>query len=193
MALADVSAAATAAAADAPSRTTDATASSPSTFDLAVEMERRGMIIPSSTPEKTALIQAEHERGHFGREAVFRALYAKKYWWSGMRADIQEVIANCDACARYTVVKSGYNPGEYIMASGPWEHLQMDCSVHLPATPDGHTAMLVIIDVFTGFALLRAMTSTTATAVAQQLWDVFTTFGPPRSCNPTTDPSSSTM
>jgi hypothetical protein len=179
-ALADVTTVATAAAAAPPEAISTDTRPTMSSLDLAVEMERRGMIIPRSSIEKAALIQAEHERGHFGREAVFRALYAKKHWWPNMRADIQEEIANCDACARYTVVKSGYNPGEYIMAEGPWEHLQMDCSVHLPTTPDGHTAMLVIIDVFTGFALLRAMKSTTADAVAQHLWDVFTTFGPPK-------------
>ena len=40
--------------------------------------------------------------------------------------------------------------------------------------------MFVIIDVFTGFALLRAMKTTSAEEVAPILWDAFTTFGFPK-------------
>ena len=145
-----------------------------------IEMEKRGKSAPSTEVERTMLIRNQHELGHFGREATYKALYNKDIWWPNMRSDIATELANCDACARFTVVKSGYNPGEYIMAKGPWDHVQIDCCVHLPVTPGGFTAMLVIVDHFTGFALLRSMTTTSAHEVAQQLFDVFTTFGPPR-------------
>ena len=152
----------------------------PSPIDLAVEMEKRGKTSPPTSVEKVRLIQTEHERGHFGREAVYKALWNKNVWWPTMRADIISQLADCDACTRFVVTRAGYNPGEYITAAGPWDHIQIDCSTHLPPTPAGHRAMLVIIDVFTGFCLLRAMKTTSADEVAPILWDVFTTFGFPK-------------
>jgi hypothetical protein len=68
-----------------------------------------------------------------------------------MRSDIADVISNCDACRRYTVGKEGYHPARDITASGPGVHLQIDLCVHLPASTEGHVALLVVIDVFTGF------------------------------------------
>ena len=148
--------------------------------DLQVEMEKRGKSIPTSTVEKVKLIKDSHERGHFGREAVFKDLFNKGYWWPHMRDDIRDEIANCDPCTRYTVVKAGFNPGTAITATGPWDHIQIDCSVHLPPTKDGYSVMLATIDVFTGFVLLRALKTTSAHDVAQALWELFCTFGPPK-------------
>jgi hypothetical protein len=56
----------------------------------------------------------------------------------------------------------------------------VDTSVHLPRSPEGHTALLVCIDVFTGFVLLRAVLDTTAPTIAQQLWEIFSIVGFPR-------------
>src|SRR3569833_3086959 len=154
--------------------------SPPSPMDLAGEMEMRGKTSPPTSVEMVRLIQTEHERGHFGREAVYKALRNKNVWWPTLRAVIISQLADCDACTRFVVTRAGYNPCEYITAAGPWDHIQIDCSTHLPPTPAGHRAMLVIIDVFTGFCLLRAMKTTSADEVAPILWDVFTTFGFPK-------------
>jgi RNase H-like domain found in reverse transcriptase/Integrase core domain/Integrase zinc binding domain/Reverse transcriptase (RNA-dependent DNA polymerase)/Chromo (CHRromatin Organisation MOdifier) domain len=154
--------------------------SSPSPFDLAVEMEKRGKTVPTSEPDKSELIQKEHDFGHFGREAVFKALWNKGYWWPNMRADISAKLSNCDPCTRYVVTKAGYNPAAFITAAGPWIHVQLDTSVHLPASPDGYTALLVIIDVFTGFVILRPIKTNSAAIVARKLWKLFCTFGVPK-------------
>jgi hypothetical protein len=147
---------------------------------LAIQLERRGKISPASDEEKRALIDKEHLFGHFGREAIYKALDKKGYWWPKMRAGILSVLASCDACTRFVVTKRGYNPAEFITAGGPWDHIQIDCSVHLPASKDGYTAMLVIIDVFTGFIQLRPMRTTSAECVAQELWSLFCIFGLPK-------------
>ena len=149
-------------------------------FDMIIEMEKRGKTVPSSDVEKLLLIQKEHDVGHFGREAVYKALFNRGYWWPSMRAQIQDELSNCDACTRYVVTKAGYNPAQFIEAVGPWDHIQIDCSTHMPPTPDGKRAMLVIIDVFTGFVILNPLITTSANEVAQHLWDAFTTFGFPK-------------
>ena len=97
-----------------------------------------------------------------------------------MRASIQDVLQSCDSCTRYVVAKRGFHPAQAITATGPWEHVQIDHSVHLPASKDGCTALLVLIDVFTGFIQLRPIRTTAADVVARELWSVFCTFGMPK-------------
>lgn len=151
-----------------------------SEVDLAVELERRGKRCPPSEVERSELIKKAHSFGHFGREAIFRRLYNDGFWWPNMRKEIQEELNSCDVCTRFVVVKSGFHPAQFITASGPLHHVQVDTSTHLPESPDGYTALLVLIDVFTGFLLLRAVRDTTAETIAQQLWEIFSILGFPR-------------
>ncbi len=155
-----------------------ATALSPAA--LAVELEKRGKTCPSSEHEKQALIEKQHALGHFGREAIYKALLNAGHWWPNLRDQIQSVISSCDPCTRFTVTKAGFNPASFITAAGPWDHIQMDCCVHLPASKDGYTALLVIIDVFTGFVVLRPLKTTSAELVAHELWQLCCTFGLPK-------------
>jgi RNase H-like domain found in reverse transcriptase/Integrase core domain/Integrase zinc binding domain/Chromo (CHRromatin Organisation MOdifier) domain/Reverse transcriptase (RNA-dependent DNA polymerase) len=148
--------------------------------DLVVELERRGKRCPPSEVERSELIKKAHSFGHFGREAVFRRLFNDGLWWPNMRNEIQEEVNSCDVCTRFVVVKQGFHPAQFITASGPLHHVQVDTSVHLPESPEGHTALLVCIDVFTGFLLLRAVMDTTAVTIAQQLWEIFSIIGFPR-------------
>ena len=146
---------------------------------LLIELEKRGKIAPPEQ-DRYELIQHEHSFGHFGREAIFKKLWSKSIWWPKIRNDIQNVVNNCDACNRFTVTKSGFNPASYITSNGPWDHIQVDCSVHLPPSPEGYTVLLVIIDVFTGFVILRALRTKSAEGIARKLWKVFTIFGIPK-------------
>lgn len=111
---------------------------------------------------------------------MFKQLWRKGYWWPAMRSDIDSELSNCDACTRYTVVKAGFHPAGSITANGPGDHLQIDTSVHLPESADGYKALLVCIDVFTGFIILRPLKDTTAETVARKLWKVFSIIGFPR-------------
>jgi len=149
-------------------------------LDLAIEAEKRGVTIPITAEERKDLVEKEHAMGHFGIDAIYKSLYSKHIWWPGMRNTIVSVVQDCHTCNVFTVGKTGYNPLGYIHASGPWEHVQVDTSVHMPPSPDDHTTLLVIIDVFTGFAILRACKSSTAEEIAKEIWDVFCTFGFPK-------------
>ena len=149
--------------------------------DLIAEMERRGKKLPKERLQQRALVRNAHLLGHFGRDAVYRQLYhVSGWWWPGMKRDIAVEIANCDPCARYTVVKTGYHPFSFITAVGPWDHLQIDTSVHLPESADGFKSLLVIIDVFTGFIVLRPLRQHTAEEVAKVLLELFMLFGLPK-------------
>ena len=147
---------------------------------LAVELEKRGKKCPATADERSDLIAAAHAFGHFGMEAVFKRIFNDGYWWPNIRKDIDDHLKSCDACTRFTVVKSGFHPAQFIVANGPAEHFQIDTSVHLPVSPDGYTALLVCIDVFTGFVILRPLRNTTAELVAAELWSIFSILGLPK-------------
>jgi RNase H-like domain found in reverse transcriptase/Integrase core domain/Chromo (CHRromatin Organisation MOdifier) domain/Integrase zinc binding domain/Retrotransposon gag protein len=148
---------------------------------LLVEMERLGKRIPTSQRERDEFIQKEHSLGHFGRDAIFNSLYENhNLWWPGMRRNIQSIVSNCDACARFVVHKSGFKPSQFIAADGPWAHVQVDCITHLPQSHEGYTALVVFVDVFTGFLLCFPIETTSAKCIAEKLWLVCSMFGLPR-------------
>ena len=147
--------------------------------DLLVQCELRGKSAPSEA-ERLPLIQHHHALGHFGRDALFKKLWSINKWWPGVRDDIERVTQSCDACCKYTVHALGYHPAQFITADGPWTHIQIDCSVHLPESEDGHKVLLVIIDVFTGFVILKSLITNTAEIIANELWSVFAIMGLPK-------------
>ena len=148
---------------------------------ILVEMERRGKKAPRTEVERSTLIHNYHVRGHFGRDAIVNKLYEDGYWWPGMRRMIDIELRDCDACIRYVVSRSGYHPAESITSMLPGDHWQVDCSSHMPESPDGFTAILHVVDVFTGFILLlKPMKDITAVSVAKELIDLICLMGPPK-------------
>ena len=66
-----------------------------------------------------------------------------------------------------------------VTASFPGDHLQMDVA-HLPRSRDNYTNLIVFIDVFTGFVILRPLLHESSESVARALLDVISLIGPPR-------------
>ena len=82
-----------------------------------------------------------------------------------MRDHINERTRECIPCLRYTISRMGFDPATPITAALPWDHIQIDTSVKLPLSTDGMQAMLAIVDVCTGFVLLRATVDATAVSI----------------------------
>jgi hypothetical protein len=149
-------------------------------IDLFIELERRGKKVVHDLAERKQLITNIHLHGHFGVSAMFNKLWHQGYWWPRIRDDIQAVLVDCDACIRYNVGKSGFHPFTPITALGPGDHYMIDLSTHLPPSNNGFNTLLALIDVYTGFVVLRAMRSSTAEVVARKLWKIFCLIGWPR-------------
>lgn len=141
--------------------------------------EVKGKAIPQAE-KRRSLVSEAHQLGHFGRDAIYQKLFHDGFWWPKMRADIEAEVKACDACVRFVVGKQGFHPMRPILSSVPWDHIQVDTSTNLPPSVDGCTVLLVIIDVFTGFVLLRALRKKEATTVAKELLSIFCLFGFPR-------------
>ena len=149
-------------------------------INLAIELEKRGKKIITDIELRKKLIRDLHLQGHFGRNAIFNKLWNQDYWWPQIRNDIMEELINCDACARYTVTKSGFHPFTPIIASGPGDHMQVDLSTHLPPSSDGYDTLLVLICVYTGFVILRACKGSTMEVISRKLFKIFCIIGFPR-------------
>jgi transposase InsO family protein len=139
---------------------------------------RRGCRIPPPS-ERADLLKKTHQVKHQGVKAIERELYAQRIWWPGMRYDIEVEVGSCPACIQHTVVRAGWHPARSVHSAVPGAHWQVDLA-SMPETPDGVKWLLVLIDVFTGFVVLRALQSDDSEAVGEQLWSIFALLGPPR-------------
>jgi transposase InsO family protein len=96
-----------------------------------------------------------------------------------MYKDIAQLCGSCDACMRHTVVKHGFHPQRSIMSKLPGDHYIMDI-MEMPLSTDGLSDLLVVIDVFTGFIMLKPLLNKEAATIARALWEVFCIIGPPK-------------
>jgi len=61
----------------------------------------------------------------------------------------------------------------------PGDWWQIDLVV-LPTTAQGNSYIMVILDLFTAFAITRALPSKDAKTVAHALWPIICEWGPPK-------------
>ena len=70
-------------------------------------------------------------------------------------------------------------PLKSITAALPWDHLQMDIITSFPAS-EGYEYILVLVDVFTGYVVLRPLQTKSTAEIIRSLWDVFAHLGIPK-------------
>lgn len=144
---------------------------------LLLAQEDRGKTVPPPETQKKLLERAH--AGHFGETAMYQQIYHQGWWWPHMRTDIKNLVENCTDCRKFTVFKHGFHPAQSITASQPGDHYQVDLA-EMKETTEGHTYCLVLVDVCTGFVMLRPILVKTAETTAHALWDIFTTIGVPK-------------
>lgn len=145
---------------------------------LLVAQADRGLTIPDET-KKQQLLEKAHAFGHFGEKAMYHHIQRQGWWWPKMREDIGRVIDGCNDCRKFTIVQHGFHPARSINATNPGDHYQIDLA-QLPRSTSGRVYCLVLVDVCTGFIMLRPMKAKTAAATAHELWQIFSVIGIPR-------------
>ena len=142
-------------------------------------MDLMGIRIPPES-ERAGIVQKVHDQGHYGINAVAAQIYeVQRCWWPNLRNDIATHVSQCSSCQKYTVYKRGYHPQRSPHASLPMDHWQIDL-VQLPTSQMDNEYMLVITDLFTSYAITRAMRTKTAEETARHIYQVFGDWGPPR-------------
>ena len=133
------------------------------------------------TPEQQRqLLYKQHLLGHFGPEAIVKALKTKNISWPHMLDDAVNICSFCIQCLRYNIARRGYHPLTTIVADQPFDHLAVDLAGPFTTSVDKQHWLLVIIDIHSRFVLLRTLPDKSGSEVAQALLKVFYDFGFPR-------------
>lgn len=142
-------------------------------------MRTLGKTIPPES-ERVGIIRSAHSKGHLGVKSVVERIYNHdKLWWPAMRRDVETELAKCSMCQKHNAHKRGYHPPHSPDVALPGDWWQMDL-IHMQTSLNGFSYILVIVDLFTSYALTRALRTASAEEVASQLYQVMADWGPPK-------------
>ncbi|KAG1084703.1 hypothetical protein G6F40_014411 [Rhizopus arrhizus] len=80
----------------------------------------------------------------------------------------------------FNIAKTGYHPPRSILPDGPLDHWVMDLGTFNITSTSGNNFLLVMVDLFSRFTILKAIPDKQALTIAKQLVDIFCTFGWPK-------------
>ena len=80
--------------------------------------------------------------------------FKESFWWTGMKKDIAEYVAECDVCQR---VKAEHQKPAGLLQPMPipewkWDKIGMDFITGLPRTRSGYDSIWVVVDRLTKVA-----------------------------------------
>lgn len=134
-----------------------------------------------SEAAKEDLILKYHLLGHYGINQVEKSMRLDEVSWPNMRADISRVLAVCDPCQSYNVVtRVGYHPPRSENPWGPGQFWGIDLGTFGVTSAAGNNFILLIVDLFSRYVVLRAIPNKDATTIAQHLVDVMAILGVPQ-------------
>ena len=96
-----------------------------------------------------------HSNGHPGFVRTYQKVY-DKFYWVGMYADVRRFINTCRVCQTHSRAPSEAPLAGHITATRPGQGWVIDV-LHMVESEEGHTAILVAVDVFSRYALLMPM------------------------------------
>jgi hypothetical protein len=151
-------------------------------IELGIEMENPDdrLLNDGGTPEqRREIITLEHLTNHQGREATYKSLVDKGYHWKTMRSECGQIAKECLQCLRHNVEEHGFHPLTSIRTKLPMDHVAID-HYTMNIESNGFHAVLLIVDICTGFVFLRPVIDYTASEAMKACLDVFTLFGFPK-------------
>lgn len=107
---------------------------------------------------------------HMGPRSTQGAM-ARYFWWPNMYKFVTRLCRGCDKCQRAN--DRGPMSGKLFQQDAPkrrWQRVYMDLMTHLPLTPRGRTAVLLVIDALTRRSvIIPTTTDASATKLAELL------------------------
>lgn len=135
---------------------------------------------PKDDEEKQNILEKSHILGHFGIHAMETIIHQDlNYHWKGLREDITDYIRKCHKCQKFNLAKHVYHPPKQEAPGGIMDHVVFDLGTFDCTTPRGNNYILVVLDLFSRFIILRAIPDKTAVTVAKELVSIFSLFGYP--------------
>ncbi|CEG77016.1 hypothetical protein RMATCC62417_11833 [Rhizopus microsporus] len=139
-------------------------------------LQHQDFVTPSPE-ERLDIILKARLLDHFGVKVVELAIHSGNLHWTNLRQDIQDVISQCQEYKLFNVAKTGYHPSKSILPDDPLDHWCMDLSTFNYTSSSGNNFLLVMVDLFSRFTILRAIPDKQALTIAKELIDIFCMFG----------------
>lgn len=131
--------------------------------------------------ERLEIILRVHLLGHVGINAIEKVLHHDyKIHWTHMRDDITKVLKDCHACQSHGIFRVGYHPPRSALPDNVFDHIAMDLGDFATTSTSGNNYLLVIVDYFSRFLILRAIPDKSPITVAKALLSVCCLFGFPQ-------------
>ncbi|KAG2207610.1 hypothetical protein INT45_004096, partial [Circinella minor] len=122
---------------------------------------------------RTDLVQDFHKSvGHAGNLTVLY-LMQKRWWWPGMRSDIQEWLRACQQCqlASNADRRIHHAPMKPLNVPPVFSCWHLDFVGELPTTINGNHWLLVAVDYATNWTIARAVPDATGEAIANFIYE----------------------
>lgn len=130
--------------------------------------------------ERKSILENAHLFGHFGADAIVRAIHNNGIHWPSMKQQAVELVNACKECQKFNIAKNGYNPLRPIRAYVPGDHWALDLAGPLTTTAKGNNYLLVLVDICTRYCILRAIPDKQSHTIVTNLIQIFCDFGLPR-------------
>jgi transposase InsO family protein len=130
------------------------------------ENDPRRLVVPVSARRR--LLEIHHDLiggGHLGADRV-RERLRPRYWWPGMRGDIDRYVQSCHVCQRVKLQRVEFGDLSPIGVYGVFEYVHLDLIGPLPLTIAGCRYILVIVDRGSKRVILVALPDKSAKTVA---------------------------
>lgn len=132
--------------------------------------------------KRADIVQEFHTSfGHAGRETVYD-LIKKRWWWPGMKDDIQDWLRSCPQCQLAANADRGthHAPMRPLDVPSAFSRWHLDFIGPLPNTMKGNNWILVAVDYATNWTIARAMPVATSQAISDFVFEeIVMKFGCP--------------
>lgn len=132
--------------------------------------------------ERETVIESSHALGHFGIEKTWQIL-RNLYWWPKMYNDVKNQVRCCLICQQRKPPEPTTSQGKLVSSffvERPGQVVAWDIMGPIQASTSGKKYMLVMMDLFSHWVEVKALTQTDAHTLAKALWSRWISrYGPP--------------
>lgn len=156
----------------------------PRSGDLVADQNCWKLWIPSTLTNN--LVESAHSSllsAHRGVAKTFDLL-RRSFFWPGMAAQVYSFVTGCVVCKETKAPNQTLRPlmGQQMPTERSWQKIYTDLLGPYPRSKLGNTMLLIVLDHFSKFVLLKPLRKANSGAIVSYLEDyVFHTFGTPES------------
>jgi hypothetical protein len=134
---------------------------------------------PPQDQRKKILLET-HLFGHFGANSMITKIHNDGMHWKNIKEEALDIVKECEQCLQFNLGSKAYRPLTSIMADAPGDHWAIDLGTLNVTSSEGSNYIMVMVDIFSRFCVIRAIPDKTAVTVAKEVIKVFCDFGFPK-------------